>query len=388
MKIEIRLKKVLNDHGLDRHGVVQKIATGAKVHRRTIGKLYNNTARNPSLRVLGLVCDWLIRNGVPAASLPHALIGCQPSGLWEAVAQPGLVTLYLGQYEESADGAAVMLWLSRRDSTVAAEIVKELTTPTSRVRRRNPPRMSIQYVPFEFHRLASRINRKHVEGDIKRSESFFRRMVDLRGRSSSIIIGSQRVNYLLEHFVADLFSCKPFEPVSKEIRVPFHLVYRDRDRAVPSCFGGFDKPLGMTGPRNPGLHYLHTDEDGKLQWVRCPWKSRHDDAGVVIICRYDRAVEMALFGFSGWATESLGRQLLSPGGTSPFWPLTYRAHKGAEIGIYVCVLNCMEETLVDQGSAVVCRNIKIIPLGESLLDQLIAYGPILHPSEFTAKKKP
>jgi len=261
MLIEMRLKKILRDHGLDRRRITQDIAHGCNVHRHTIGKLYRNQLSNPSLKVLGDLCDWLQSNGVPAAELPHALFGLRPSKLWEAVAGPGKVTLYLGEYQQTVGEMQPMLWISRRDATVAGEIIQKLSRPAGPDGTRRFPTVRTEYVPF-------------------------------------------------------------------------HLCSREKDRAVPSCFGGAENPPGCKGPFEPGILYL----DARGSWVRCPWKPGEEDAGILILTRDPgtESLEMALFGFSGKGTEALGWHLAH--GSDEFWP-PYVDFKGRQVGVYVCRVN-------------------------------------------------
>jgi len=314
MQLEIRLKNILREYGLDRHGVTGRIARDLDVHRHTIGKLYRNQLANPSLKVLGMLCAWLESHGVPAEILPQALLGSRASGLWEAVARPGTVRIYLGEYQQIEPTAPEMLWVSRRDSTVAGEIVQVLSTPT--VVGEGRPKVLIEHVPFRFATLGSHVRKAQFEQDLARSREMFTEMRSRRESGASILVGSQRVNYMVEHLVGDLFGCEPFRPLTDQIRVPFYLVYRRMDRPVPSCFGGQRNPPRRKSTRQPGIYYLTAD----AEWTHCPWISKQEDAGIVITV-YDpgtKAVEMAVFGFSGRGTEALGRQLLRD--ADPFWP--------------------------------------------------------------------
>ena len=51
MPVEIRLKKILQQYGLDKKGIIQTIAEEVGVHRHSIGKLYRNEYSHPSLDV-------------------------------------------------------------------------------------------------------------------------------------------------------------------------------------------------------------------------------------------------------------------------------------------------------------------------------------------------
>jgi hypothetical protein len=290
--------------------------------------------------VLADLCDWLRTHGVPADELPHGLFGVRPSALWEAVAGPGRVTLYLGEYQQADSDGQQMLWISRRDAHVAAEIVQKLSLPPDGGGSRRGPTVRTEYVPFRTDVLggggaAARTGRglKEFERDRTQSRKAFARMrSDADAPRTSVLIGSQRVNYLLEHHVASLFGCEPFTPADgTEPRVPFYLSYREKDRAVPSCFGGATNPPGYKGSFEPGVLYL----DAKGNWQRCPWAPGEEDAGILILSRDPgtQALEMALFGFSGRGTEALGWHLVHSG--DDFWP-PYVEFKGKQVGVYVC----------------------------------------------------
>ena len=49
MKVQIQLRKLLQDRGLDRRGIIQKISASTKLDRRVIAKYYNDEAPTVSL---------------------------------------------------------------------------------------------------------------------------------------------------------------------------------------------------------------------------------------------------------------------------------------------------------------------------------------------------
>lgn len=365
MQIEIRLRKILRDHNLDRHGIEQRLATDLNVHRHTIGKLYRNQLTNPSLKVLGELCDWLQAHGVSPDILPQALLGSRPAGLWRALAGQGTVHVYLGEYQETREGSPSMLWISRRDSMVASELVQILTTPGDW--GPGQPTVLLQYVPFRFAAPGSSVKKKQFREDIALSKETFAEMPSRSGLGSSILVGSQRVLFLLEYFVADLFGCRPFKRFEgTEIKTPFFLVYRDHDRAVPSCFGDQRNPPKRKGKRTPGICYL--DSDGR--WVSCPWLSRQQDAGIIMTV-YDpgtKGLEMAVFGFSGWGTEALGRQLLED--PTPFWP-PYARLKGRQVGVYICQFTMEAQNSPEGAEMIRAKEFKVIPMDKAILESYL-----------------
>ena len=130
VKIEIRLKALLQEMGLDRRGIEGQIARDLRLHRHTVAKIYRSEARNPSLAVLGKICDWLQDHGAAGESLLQALFGHRPAELWGAVCAAGTVRMYLGEYQQTEKGAMAVRWISRRDATVHSEFVQLLSTPS------------------------------------------------------------------------------------------------------------------------------------------------------------------------------------------------------------------------------------------------------------------
>ncbi len=365
MKIEIRLRQLLRDINKDHHGIEQELARDLNLHRHTIGKLYRNQLTNPSLKVLGELCDWLVDHGASPNILPQALLGSRPADLWRALAGQGTVHVYLGEYQETKEGSPAMLWISRRDSIVASELVQILTTPGDW--GPHQPTVLLQYVPFRFAAPGASVKKKQFQEDIALSKDTFVKMPTRSGLGSSILVGSQRVLFLLEYLVADLFRCQPFKRFEgTEIKTPFFLVYRDHDRAVPSCFGDQRNPPQRKGKRTPGICYLDSDN----RWVSCPWVSRQQDAGIIMTV-YDpgtKALEMAVFGFSGWGTEALGRQLLAD--PAPFWP-GYAQSKGRDVGVYVCQFTMEAQNSPEGAEIIRTKDFEVIPIDKKILERYL-----------------
>ena len=77
-------------------------------------------------------------------------------------------------------------------------------------------------------------------------------------------------------------------------------------------------------------------------------------------------LEMAMFGFSGRGTESLGRELLR--GTDPFWP-PYAACRGRQVGIYVCEFDMGLDPPGQMGGAAFAQDFKVTPISEAVLSE-------------------
>jgi len=360
MEVRIRLRKLLQEHRLDRKGVINQIAREAGLHRHVVAKLYHDKSPSPSLSSLTKVSNWLRDHGIPAEILPMALLGSRPAKLFEAVARPGTVRIYIGEYQDTQTPEATLLWTNRRDTTVAGMIVQALTAGDNGGSR---PWIIFEYVPFRYLGLRAELDEDRFRQDVERSEGVFRRMQSHGGLSTSVLVGSQRTNYLVERVVADLFGCEPFVPVGRKVKVPFHLVYRGRDRAVPSCFGGLDKPPGCRERKAAGVYYL----DKRGRWAVCPFESGRKCAGI-ILTTYDSAaggLTLGIMGFSGRGTEALGRKLLLD--AAPFWP-PYAGKKGREVGVYVCRFEIGPEGKAGVGQAVRVRNFKVVGIDEKVLN--------------------
>ncbi|MFC1707120.1 helix-turn-helix domain-containing protein [Planctomycetota bacterium] len=362
MDVEIRLKKILQDAGLDKHGVVQRIARDINVHRHTVGKLYRNTVRNPSLEVVGRLCDWLRMEGV-RVELPQALFGASPADLWTAVVATGEVRIYLGEYQESA-GDADLRWLSPWDAAVLAEFFHKLSEPSAGADIR--PALVSEFVPFRSERTGRRVTREASKKQRTAAERMFRGL-RRRTEGTAILIGSQRINRLVELMIADLFGCTGFRPRQGDARVPIYVAYRPEDRRVPSCFGGQAPPSGNGGRVKPGI--LYEDPDGK--WTHCPCIPEKRDAGVVVTVDDPgtRVLSVALFGYSGTGTAAMGTQLLfNPGN---FWP-PYVQARGQRIGVYVCRFELQQGKLAGREGPVHAKHPEVIPLEKATLEKYLA----------------
>lgn len=360
MRIEIRLKNLLQKYKLDHHGVIKRIADDTGVERHKVSAYYNNEVSKISLDTLGSMCIWLQRNGVPAQDLPGALLGTRPSQLWQAIAMPGMVTIYLGEGQQTEPPAAAWLWISRRDVAVAASLVRELSIPSEIGGSR--PQVSLEYVPFRWDTESDDGTQNPFAKDIRNTKKIFDQMKANSWRNTSILIGSQRVNYLVEYMVADLFGCDPFCPQNSQVRIPFYQVYREHDRKVPSCFGGLKNPWCRKSAATPGIHYL--DEKGK--WTPCLWKENKQDSAVIIEL-YDpgtKSLTIALFGFSGRATEAVGDQFIL--NMDRFWPPPVK-FKGKQIGVYICRFDFAERTRTTKAGTVQVKKFDIISLGQKIL---------------------
>jgi transcriptional regulator with XRE-family HTH domain len=387
MKVELRLKQLLQEHNLYRYGVEQQMAQQCKLHRHTIGKLLRNQMTNPSLEVLGRVCTWLVEHNVPAEKLPGALFGSRAPGLWSAFGLSENVGIYLGMYAHVSHAQykkgrrLVPTSIARHDAAVASKIIHLLSSKAEMGEAR--PVVKTWYVPFQFTLEPGEVGGPWHEGDKKTAKEIFREMQKREQHESAILLGSQRVNFVVECLVADLFGCEPFTLSEGRQKVPFYLYYRDKDRPVPSCFGGRRNPPGLTGSYSPGTYYLNSRDE----WQAVEFKQNDQDAGIVIIIRNGDTVVMAAFGFSGRATCAVGDELIEY--PEKFWPeyvenkdtrkkdltqMTTVETKGKEIGVYICHVTFFEYK--DELSSLLIEDcdkveVSVEPLGRSVLQRYV-----------------
>lgn len=348
MKVEMRLKQVLGEYGLLHHGVVRDMAKATGYHRHSITKVLQNTISHPSLEMLGAISDYLIENNVPPDILPGALFGVRPQILWDAVAKLGRVTIFVGEYQQ-ANGR----WIAAADAQVENLLVEYLSKGHVAT-----PQVSTEYIPLHYVE-DSKKNKQLFDADVHQAGKIFESMQTLVQRRSTILIGSQRTNYLLEYVMADLIGCAPFQP--NNAPPPVYLKHRSKDHVVPSCFGGKRKPPGSKGATPPGVYYR-----GKSGWVACPWEDKKKNAGVVVVIRDPgtEGTELALFGFTGRGTQVIGRALLK----EDFWqPMVAVERRGREIAMFVCEFTFQDED--DSTMTLETSSFSLTPLDREVLDK-------------------
>lgn len=379
MKLEWRLKQLLEQHNLYKYGVETQIANECGLHRHTIGKFLRNQIQSPKLEVLEKICGWLIERGVPADILPGALFGVKPSGLWRAIGQSKNILICLGEYHlkgRMITAPKISPSISRHDSVVSAKIIHFLYSEAEL--RDTRPSVKMLYVPFYFTPEVVRASGDGFAEDKERARRIFNNMRKNRKNELSVImIGSQRVNYLVEYIVADLFNCEPFVPANENPKVPVYLCYRNFDHLVPSCFGGQANPLDKSGEIRHGTYYV----DENFEWQFFEWQEGKNDSGIVIIIREADNVEMAAFGFSGRATNAIGNALLQK--SEQFWPEADTktsntvVAKGKEIGIYICHVKFSEDKTKCKDMAYeIFENdvVETIPLDRKVLEKFLTKG--------------
>jgi hypothetical protein len=331
--VEIRLKKLLRS--LLQRGLRAEMARDLGMSWRKLNNICENQWRSISPRDLGLICDWLIQRGL-GAGLPGALLGFRPSGLLQALAEPGLVTIYTGMYHPANDETGrSRSWVASEDAVAGDAIIELLSAATCQPECASddgtpaPPRSvrySKVYVPVHIVDDGARPE-EHVGHDAKVAEKRYQEMRRSIPDSSAVMVGAPQTNYVVEHFTADAFGCEAF--TSGQGRPPFY--HRHRAPRVPSCCGGVELPVGCAVDAGPGI-YFRTDD---THWEAFPCTRNGDDCGLALLRRDpgEGRTEMAICGCSGRSTAAMGELLR----TSPdeFWPASNAEQCGRELLAYV-----------------------------------------------------
>lgn len=312
MKFEFRLKQILEECGLDHRGILGRIAKETDIHVATIRRIMNNNA-DPQLQTIEGVCEWLVANThISRDEVLSKLLA--PSGwdLWSSLSGRE-VTVLLGQHPERGEHEVANPVISRRDATVLTLVMSRLSST----------RVKIEYISPTDPQSKTVIERKGVS---------FSNILKAIGQDDSstghvILIGSQLANPATEMLVAAVCRCQPFDSTSRH-RVPVQLIWRDKEERA-SCFAGSSLPK-RARCKGPGIYYRLGEN---RPWIHCPWKTRSEDSGVVIVVRDTGAARLvfSLWGFSGWGTEALGRTIAQ--NADAFAP--FERDNGTEFGVFV-----------------------------------------------------
>ncbi len=323
MVAETRLKHLLDKAGFSTRGRLEQIARETGLARHTVRKFYYNEALVFSLETVGRICAWLARNGL-GDGLPGTLFAIRPPAMMTALMEPGHVTMYVGVYQGRGRPGFARSSIARDDFAVAARLVERLSRSSQRT-----VRISYIHVPSHVALDGHTLDRSVLERDQAEARRIFEKARRNTTSGTSVMIGSQRANYVVECFVAELWNAEAFS--SENSPVPFYLKYPEPTRSS-SCFGGDTAPVtnGTTAP--DGIYFRHR---GKKDWEFFPSEPRQSATGMVIVRRDPGLgrVELAVFGLSGIATSAMGTLLCRmPDRFLPTGPV----RAGIQVGVYVC----------------------------------------------------
>ena len=324
MEAETRLIKILDDAKIPTRGRIAMIASETGLATDTVRKFLYNQAGVFSLQTIGAICKWLKAQGL-GEGLPGKLFGLKPPKLFQAIIEPGNVSILVGVYQGRGGRPGFARGsIAQDDFAVAARLVEHLS-------RVSDKRVGFTYVhvpslvPPEGHEL----DRSVLKADQRNAKQTYNNVLQNAKSGSAVLIGSQRANYAVECFVADLVNTAAFS--SKKSPVPFYLKYQEPERSS-SCFGGDTAPVPAGKSAPAGIYFRHRDS---ADWKFFPSRPRHRGTGMVIVRRTPGRgrVELAIFGLSSFSTAAMGRLFCQM--PHCFEPLT-RMSRGDQVGVYVC----------------------------------------------------
>lgn len=323
MIAETRLKHLLKEAGFPTRGLLERIARETGLARHTVRKFYYNEAAVFSLETVGSICAWLAQNGL-GDGLPGTLLAVRPPALMPALMEPGHVAMHVGVYQGQGRPGFARSSIARDDFAVAARLVERLSRSAQRTLGFSYIHVP-SHVAFDGHTL----DRSVLERDQAEAKRIFDNARRNANSETLVLIGSQRANYAVECFVADLLKADAFS--SENSPVPFYLKYPEPTRSS-SCFGGDTAPVTNGTSAPDGIYFRHR---GKEDWDYFPSEPRRNATGMIIVRRDPGLgrVELAVFGLSGIATSAMGTLLCRM--PDRFWP-EGPVRAGLQVGVYVC----------------------------------------------------
>ncbi len=323
MQAETRLKQILDDAHFPIRGRIETIASQTGLARDTVRKFLNNQAAVFSLKTLGAICAWLEQRGL-GGDLPGNLFAVPPPALLQALLERKNVSILVGVYQGRGRPGFTRGSIARDDFAVATRLVERLSRPAQR-----PVVFRYVHVPTHMPSDGHELDRSVLGRDQREAKRILDGVRRDTDSGSAVLIGSQRANFAVECFVADLVNTEAFS--AKKSPVPFYLKYKERQRSS-SCFGGNMAPVAAGKSAPAGIYFRHRDS---TDWKFFSSRDRREGTGMVIVRRdpgHGR-VEIVVFGLSSFATAAMGKifcQMLDR------FPPESRTRAGVEVGVYVC----------------------------------------------------
>jgi hypothetical protein len=129
--------------------------------------------------------------------------------------------------------------------------------------------------------------------------------------TAHILIGSVKVNPVVDLLFASLFSTEPFKSQDdvqhpRDRSCPILFRYRDDDPQPPSCIGGL-KLARNREAKDPGIYFETADGE----WERCRWVENKKDAAFLLYAYQTglARLDVACGGFSSRATDQMANDL-------------------------------------------------------------------------------
>ena len=347
LQIEFALKDLLREFGVER-GAVQALALHLDKSRQTASKIINGK-KALSTEEIGKICGWLIAR-VDAKQQSSAddmrkLRKVLPNGLFRAtgaierIQRSNTLWLYLGEQVRLPDPAGANTiksqWISGHDAEFATELVHRISRDGDKFEFHweNVPfhiKLDSEALPDEEANASILSQDRNAAIDLSKHlmNTTINSGAKAENESVVILIGSQRVNYLVEAIISHLFKVTPFEE-STECKVPVYMQYRPGDAARPSCFGGANPPRGWSHKGRPGLYYRNSRDT----WAHIDCSVDDKAGGVVLLISNLAQLIVILFGFPGPATHAVGKLFQEK--PDAFWPIDEPIGK-RRAALFVC----------------------------------------------------
>ena len=319
MKLNFRLKEILDEHRVNRRGIIKNITDHTSLERHQVATLMANKTRYLSLDTLAQICDYLIQHHrVNPQDLPGILFGKEPDSFWDLFRREHL-EVCLG-IRRSGDEA----WVTDSDAFMQGTLLNGISAP-GLAPRRKPQFLHQHLVPAPHAETGA--------PELSAAKNLYKAFAQQGSNRALVAIGSVKICSISELVVANAFRAEPFERQDsvrrpQDRKCPFLFAYRSDDPKPASCCGGIklarSKPL-----KKPGIYYEQADG----QWIGCPWSKTADAAIIFYVYRPPvERLEVVLGGFSGRATRGLALALRAWAGK--LWPPCY-ATPQLEIGAFV-----------------------------------------------------
>lgn len=351
MKLNFRLKEILEERNSSQRGVINAIARDADLKRHQVAALLHNKAKYLSLETLERICAYLVdHHKVDPQLLPGLLFGHDDS-FWDLLAKREHLELCLGIRHSGGEA-----WVTENDALLQGALLYGISSPGVAAKR--------QAQSLHQHLIMAPDPQTGAPDKIK-AESLYQAFAQRGSNRALVAVGSVKIDSITELIVSQAMRVDPFRNQDavrrpQDRKCPFMFCYRKIDPKPPSCCGGMKLARSMT-PKDPGIYY--EQEDG--QWTGCPWTPTQDAA--VIFYNYRPAVErleVVLGGFSGRATRWLDSALRT--WAAKLWPPCYMSPE-LEIGAFI-VKYQFEPPASKGGQSAGSppKDIKVVPLAEAV----------------------
>jgi hypothetical protein len=330
MEIRVMLGEVLDELGVNHHGIITEICKHTNLERHQVTSFMNNTVKRMPLNVLESLCKYLIKEyRMDPDQLPGKLFSLEVGEFWSTLAQRPYIAISSGMRKGNSRGEH--RWVMASDYFLKGALLHEIFSVGQR--------KAGNLIHFLEQKLVSAYRKDTPLDEFKEEASqVYNEFKQVKGGKALICLGSIKSNILVESVLSNLFKVPDFEsqdgvdkPTSR--KCPVYIFYRPCDPKIPSCHGG-ERLSKRQRTKKPGIYYecsngswrsclCGKDKSGKVKDAALVAYSFRPNLGIV---------EMVMGGFSGRATECLASSLDQL--EDRIWPPKYK-RKDLQVGIFV-----------------------------------------------------